>query len=232
MRKIIFRVLMLFLFAVCCTFFMVSAAGVSGTKDDLVQDYIREMVPDGAEFVNSSCHAVYCEQNSGAQTDVAGKMQADAYTYRYTVDGGTVYRCVIVLEFLEKIRITENDLLEVSMNDYLFNYSPEDGRLFTRSSLSEEWGGMREITPMPTGISPSTVSVYGSEMKSGAGYSLILISFPAEENPDPTSTAPEYRISFTHDAQVHIPLWGVVLFIVLGLVVPGAVLWKKRTSAG
>lgn len=230
MRKIIFRAWMLLLAAFCCTFFTVSAAGASGTKDDLVQAYIREIVPEGSALIDSSCRTSYQEITGKGQTGMNDRIQADVYTYCWIDDGKTMYRSVVVLELLEKIRITENDLLEVSLNDYLYNYSPEDGRMYTRSSSADAWSGMREITPMPESLALNTVAVYGSEMKSGSEYALILLSFPSDENPDPVGTAPEYQITFTHDAQIYIPLWCVALAAVLVLIAAGVILWKKRRN--
>lgn len=228
MRKIICCLCALLLLADCGAWFAVSAAGASGEKDELVQAYIDEVVPEGAERIDSSFRTEYREINGGEYTRLDGKMEAEAYTYRLTADGETQYRTIVVLELLEKIRITENDVLELYMNDYLRNFSPEDGRLFTRSSPSEEWGNMREITPMPTG----PVSVFGSEMQSGSKYTMVLLSFPSLGNPEPASASPEYEIHFRHETgiRINIPIWAAVLCMVLGLIVCGIVRQKRRRA--
>lgn len=54
---------MLLLLAGCGACFTVPAADVSGEKEELVQAYISEAVPEGAECIDSSFRTEYREIN-------------------------------------------------------------------------------------------------------------------------------------------------------------------------
>ena len=97
----------------------VFAAESAHTKEEIVRAYMERVVPENAEEVSSAVQVTVKE--AGKETVDAAKATAEAYTYRYADNGEENYRTVLVLQ-----------LNNVSVNDYLNPFSPQDGVEYTR----------------------------------------------------------------------------------------------------
>lgn len=130
-----------------------------------VKEYIEEMISEDATLVDSTCRVQYESVSDKKNQIMSSSVNAQAYTYCITSGEDQTFYTIFAVEVSEKI--TQNDHLEISINDYLLNYSPEDGRVFSKKDQTSGWAKTRDITPVATDIShENTITVFGSEIES------------------------------------------------------------------
>lgn len=192
-----------------------------------VKEYIEEMISEDATLVDSTCRVQYESVSDKKNQIMNSSVNAQAYTYCITSGEDQTFYTIFAVEVSEKI--TQNDHLEISINDYLLNYSPEDGRVFSKKDQTSGWAKTRDITPVATDISHgNTITVFGSEIESESSYNLVLLSFPSMDNPTSEALLPEYTVTFYQDDRIHIPLWVTAVLAVLFLMGFGVFRHKKR----
>lgn len=171
--------------------------------DTPLSNYIENNLPGNLATVNSTVVTNLFVTKGEKKTahSPEEKLETTSYTFRTNQNGSRdeeTYYIVLDLEFLEKMRVTENDSIRVAVNDYLRPYSPMTGVLYGRSSPDEDWMYAREITAMPASL--SEISILGSQITSQYKYSRILLQIPANKNPETAETQPHYQLDYTHDA--------------------------------
>lgn len=210
-----------------CTDQKLGSINHGNTTESTVREYIEEIVPKEAKPIASNCQTQYRTTSGRINTTQDNRISAEAYTYCISTNTEKALHSVLAIQVAGKI--DKNDRLDITINDYLLNLSPERGKVLSAEDQSSEWTYMRSITPIPTNIAETnTIAIFGSEIENENPYTLVLLSFPSIENPSANSKRPEYSVSLLHDDQVHIPLWMVILFAMLFFIGLGVIVSKRR----
>ncbi len=197
------------------------------TTDSIVRDYIDEIVPKAAKLIDSNCQTQYRTTSGRINTTQDDRISAEAYTYCVSTNTDKTLHSVLAIQIVGKI--DRDDRLDININDYLQNFSPEHGKVFSAEDQSAEWTYIGNVSPIPTNIAATnTIAIFGSEIKNENQYTLVLLSFPSIENSSADSQLPEYSVSLLHDDQVHIPLWVVILFAMLFFIGLGVIVSKRK----
>lgn len=188
------------------------------------KELANRLIPKNATEIPSYYSTSFVEQRDGHVGSLGERASADASTYQLAKGGDEDFLSIVVVEFLDKVSISKDDLLEVSVNDYLRPISPEYAWVYTRGDSSSKWRLKGSAVPYPTG---SGVRLFGSELQGTYNQVMILLCFPSLNNPERVSLDPIYNIEFTHYKKFT-PILPIVAIVAILCVVTFFILRKYR----
>lgn len=198
----------------------IEAVAENTTIDDskFVNDFISAFIPENAKQITSNFSTNYIELEGDEFGRLKKKVKTEVRTYNVTstCKEDIQFQSVVIVEFLDRISIANDDLLEVTVNDYLHPVSPESAWLFARDDASSEWRLVKTVIPFPTG---SGVKVFGNELHGDFNQSMVLISFPSLGNPETDYSNPVYDVSFVHSEKQFSFFWCGVIVVSIGLII-------------
>ncbi|NJP40083.1 hypothetical protein HCH52_03330 [Oscillospiraceae bacterium HV4-5-C5C] len=189
-------------------------------KDDLVQTFILETIPKGAEQVDNR---LIFNANSG-QSSIDDKVQAAVYTYVIDDD---VYS-VIDLYTTDKVRTSSQDTLTITYNDYSLPMEAIAGQLFIKNSPNNKWEYNKALNAIP-GL--NGFDLYGSQIYSKKGYIRILSSFKSQKNQNAKHSMPEYVITYRISDTIDLPFVPIIIILILLIIFFIIILTRKKASA-
>lgn len=201
----------------------VSAKNNELELDDVLEDYIRENVPDTAVPIEASFMTDYVQITSKEKIGINDEIDTELYSFTSYEEKTTVYT-IISITYPSTVKISQKDTITVTANDYVANFSPAEAILLTKSKQEDEWTKKRDIAAMVTG---QQVEIYSGEIYNREPYSRVILSFPALKSAETAEDAPRYHIQYTNYKDNSHVEW-IIAIALLVLVVLLLLIYNKR----
>jgi hypothetical protein len=201
--------------------------------DDNLRSYLEENIPTETVWINSRVLKNLTQIsniNPLDKTNTDNKINCTVYTFAQK-EKTLKYYTVIDFSFSEKIKMSNKDLLEINVNDYLLPYSPAKAMLFVKNSTKDKWIARSEPYVV---VSGSIISIYGDQMIHNKPYTRLLVSFESDKNPSSQFESPQYIVNYNNYKSF--PIYPIILVLSICFSVMITIIciillkWKKKVD--
>ena len=228
MRIIICILLYGFFFGGAMKPYNVQAVSASDNKlaiDETLEHFISETVSDTAVPIESSFVTDYIQFKSDQIIEINDKIDTEVYSF-YVQEEKQIYSVISII-YPSEVRISKDDFITVTVNDYVWTYSPAEAVLYIKNKQEDEWIKKRDITAFVTG---QNIEIYRGQIYNTDQYSRVILSFPALENVNSVEDTLLYCVHYTNFKYNSYMEWIIMIVLLFGALILFTYIKRKNRS--